>query len=58
MDEERGIALRIAAAGYMAGNPMAVEEMPIDLALDVYYFLSFQNQFQDSYSELNKPPSK
>lgn len=46
------IALTVAKAGF---GPLAtIEQTPVDLVLDAYEYLTFQNEYQDTAFELNK----
>lgn len=55
MDEARAMALRLARAGFMNGNPSAVEEMPADMAIDMYHYLGFERDFSNALAKMNAP---
>lgn len=55
MDEDRLIAIGLAAAGYGRGDPVAIMEWPVDLAIDVSDFVRFQAEHQQTKMILNQP---
>ena len=47
------ITLRLVKEGF--GSFAEIEEMPSDIALDAFHYLGFLADYQETYSELNKP---
>lgn len=50
------ITLRLVKEGF--GSFSEVEAMPSDAALEAFHYLGFLSDYQDTYSELNKPPDR
>lgn len=55
MDASDLYPLRIAREGYWGGNPQQVSQSPTDLVLDVWEFINFQSEYEETTAELNKP---
>lgn len=47
--------LRLAGEGFCGGDPQRIEETPTDLVLDAWELINFQNEFEETVMELNRP---
>ncbi len=54
MDFPRLLSLRLAREGYGGGDPEQVEAMPSDVVLDMWEFLNFQSEYEETAMEMNR----
>jgi len=44
----------LASQGAFCGNPVTIWQSPVDIVMDMYNYRSFEEDFKNSYFELNK----
>ena len=55
MDNATLISLRLAREGFWGGSPEKVLRAPTEQVLNAWEFVNFQNEYEETLVELNKP---
>jgi hypothetical protein len=58
MDDEVLTSIGLAAKGFMRGDPLAILEMPVDLAVDLMHYTAFEQQFIETKLAMNQKDTK
>lgn len=53
-DESLAIALRLAKAGYMGGDPQRVSGAPVDVVVSMLHYESFLGEYERTWVQMNR----
>lgn len=53
-DETLVVALRLAKAGYMGGDPRAVQGAPVDVVVSMLQYENFLGEYERTWIHMNR----